>query len=80
MPYLCTCMHIHIHTQALMPYLDVVEYMHVYMYVYAQALMPYLDVVAPNETELGFISGIETRRDDGSCDLRLVRRAVRVRK
>ena len=42
--------------------------------------MPYLDVVAPNETELGFISGIETRRDDGSCDLRLVRRAVRVRK
>ena len=41
-----------------------------------EALMPYLDVVAPNESELAFISGVETRRDDGSCDLMLVRLAV----
>ena len=42
-----------------------------------EAILPYLDVIAPNESELGFISGVEiARRDDGSCDVQGVRRAV----
>lgn len=42
-----------------------------------EELMPYLDVVAPNESELAFISGVEIPRDDHArCDLHLVRRAV----
>lgn len=40
------------------------------------ALLPFLSVLAPNESELTFISGVETRGSDGKPKLGLVRDAV----
>ncbi|EOD17825.1 hypothetical protein EMIHUDRAFT_464156 [Emiliania huxleyi CCMP1516] len=40
------------------------------------ALLPYLGVVAPNESELTFITGVETKGPDGKPELQRVRAAV----
>lgn len=45
-----------------------------------KALMPYVSVIAPNESELTFISGLETKGADGKITQKLVREAVAVLK
>lgn len=41
-----------------------------------EALMPFLTVIAPNESELTFITGVETKGADGAVTKPLVREAV----
>jgi len=41
-----------------------------------EALMPYLSVIAPNESELTFITGVETKGADGAVTGALVREAM----